>query len=137
LRGPLDDLSRFEINFKMWEGPGRDRKPLEMTKDITGYHDCFGSVGFGSVRRKAVPFGSTEKRFPCPNGSVRFRFRFQRFRKKYEKQENIIFLPKFAKILMFRKNYEKQKNIKILPKFAKILMGRCWAFRGAPDFKYR
>jgi hypothetical protein len=37
LRSPLDDLLRFEINFKMWEGPGRDRKPLEMTKDITGY----------------------------------------------------------------------------------------------------
>jgi len=38
---------------------------------------------------------------------------------------------------MFRKKNEKQKNIKILPKLAKISMGRCWAFRGAPDFKYR
>ena len=35
---PLDvDLTRFEINFKMWEGPGRDRKPLDLVKDSAGY----------------------------------------------------------------------------------------------------
>ena len=37
LRQVRDEYLRFEVNMKMWEGPGRDRKPLEMTKDASGY----------------------------------------------------------------------------------------------------
>ena len=37
LRQVRDEYLRFEVNMKMWEGPARDRKPLEMTKDASGY----------------------------------------------------------------------------------------------------
>ena len=36
-RPPTDGLFPFELDFRMWEGPSRDRKPLEMSKDTTGY----------------------------------------------------------------------------------------------------
>ena len=37
LRQVRDEHLRFEVSMKVWEGPGRDRKPLEMTKDASGY----------------------------------------------------------------------------------------------------
>ena len=36
-RPPTNGLLLFELDFRMWEGPSRDRKPLEMSKDTTGY----------------------------------------------------------------------------------------------------
>ena len=36
-RPPTNGLLPFELEFRMWEGPSRDRTPLEMSKDTTGY----------------------------------------------------------------------------------------------------
>ena len=36
-RPPTNGLLPFELDFRMWEGPSRDRKPLEMSKDTTGW----------------------------------------------------------------------------------------------------
>ena len=39
-RSPTNGLLPFELDFRMWEGPSRDREPLEMSKDTTGYSAC-------------------------------------------------------------------------------------------------
>ena len=36
-RPPSNGLLPFELDVRMWEGPSRDRKPLEMSNDTTGY----------------------------------------------------------------------------------------------------
>ena len=35
-RPPTLNLLPFELDVRVWEGPRRDRKPLEMSKDTTG-----------------------------------------------------------------------------------------------------
>ena len=36
-RPPTNGLLSFELDSRMWEGPSRDREPLEMSMDTTGY----------------------------------------------------------------------------------------------------